>query len=158
MHVLQSNREREFLSQADFIDLRFDLLVAILPLLTSCILSYWFDCRCTDRMVLWFSASQTGKSSIANYRRHTQSIAGPELSSDSIQLSRNQNRSNAATQSNAKKKRNNLFLCSLLRNHNCIVLHHNQLFPLHTIYQKINVSMTLSIFLCLQVYFHHYVA
>lgn len=127
MHVLQSNRESEFLSCAKFIDFRFDLSVAIFPLSTSYILEKksclvgLTVCLCTDRLLLWFSASETGKSSNTNYRRHTQSITGPELSSDSIQLSTNQNRSNAATQSNAKKKkpvhlamRNNLFLSSLL--------------------------------------------
>lgn len=83
-------------------------------------------CLFADRLLLcflfFFVACETGKSSITNYRRLTQSIAGPELSSDSIQLSRNQNRSNADTQSNAKKTkkqktvhlatRNNLFLRS----------------------------------------------
>ena len=118
MYVLHSNTEKEFLSCTDFIDLRFDRSVAIFPFCTSYILKK----KCldgltvslhTDRLLLWFSASETGKSSITNYRRHTESIGGPKLSSHSIQLSRNQNRSNAATQSNAKEKKQKKQACSL---------------------------------------------
>lgn len=105
-------------------------------LLLSYILMAWLFCLRTDRLLLWFSASETRKSSITNYRWHTHtytgSIAGPELSSCSIRLSTNQNRSNAGTQRTEKKihlaMSNNLFLRSLLRNHCCNQLHHDQCF------------------------------
>lgn len=120
-----SNQEREFLSHADFTESGFDVSVAIFPLRTPYILKKkCLDgltvCLCADRLLLWFSASETGKSSVTNYRWHTQSIAGPELSSHSIQLSRNQNRSNAETQ--RKKK--------------CAHLAHEQLFVLQQLSMK----------------------
>lgn len=125
MYVLQSNRGSKCPSHNNFIDFRFDLSVAIFPLCSSFV--GLTVCMCTDRLLLWFSASETRKSSITNYSRHTQSLTCSELSSNSIQLSTYQNRSNAATQNTATTKqkqknkkhvhlawRNSLFLSSLL--------------------------------------------